>query len=420
MEDKEEQKKKSFYFTPLQVGYIADSVEPINIASDAKWELVLKSGRPETEVIPIERHGTILGIVHKEDTKKLGNFLDSLINRVTGKNTMPFMMPIHDVIEASSYINIVLEKGLQTVRWDDPGWYVVEHKHKYFGIVNLRQMMEYSEEIQTRDLKRAGEIQKNLLIQPELQDVRFSFLSYNRMANIVGGDWYKPLRINKDLYLIGCFDVAGKNISGALVTMSLGTCFAALELVAYRDSTQSRKKRDDPEQITALINSIIRKVNPPDVFVAGALLYVNFATNLVEIHNCGLSPVTAFVPSGNMAIAFKNYKPNLPPLGLTDEFVPDPPQKIQISDGLRIVVYSDGLLDMSDIHGERYGETRAINFLQNLHYIPADGFSVYVDREIDLWTKDTALADDVTLFELRFGNILQEIEQMPENIGLED
>jgi uncharacterized protein (UPF0264 family) len=43
-----------------------------------------------------------------------------------------------------------------------------------------------------------------------------------------------------------------------------------------------------------------------------------------------------------------------------------------------------------------------------------------VDREIDLWTKDTALADDVTLFELRFGNILQEVVQMPDNTGLED
>ncbi|MCL1812137.1 MAG: serine/threonine-protein phosphatase [Treponema sp.] len=415
MEEKEEQVRKSYYFTPLQVGYIANPIEPINIASDAKWTLDLKSGRPETEVIPIERHGAILGIVHKEDINKVGNFKESLVNRVLGKTAVPFMMPVHEVIEASSYINVVLERGLQNIRWDDPGWYVVEHKHKYYGVVNLRQMMEYSEAIQARDLKRAGEIQKNLLVQPELQDARFGFISYNRMANVVGGDWHKPLRINKDLYLFGCFDVAGKNISGALVTMSLGTCFATLEMVSYREGAQSLRKRDKPEQITSLINSLITKVNPPDVFVAGALLYVNFSTNMVEIHNCGLSPVTAFVPSDNMTIAYKTYKPNLPPLGLAGEFVPDPPQKIRISDGLRIVVFSDGLSDMSDIRGERYGDARTIQFLQNLHYIPADGFSTYVDREIDLWTKDTALADDVTLFELRFGNILPDVEQIPDN-----
>ena len=396
------------HFSPMQVGYIANCIEPINIASDARWALDLGSGRPDTDVIPIERHGAILGILRKGEVNKLSNFFDSLVKRLTKKTSLPTMMPVHEVIESSAYINAVVERGLQSISWDDPGWYVIEHKHRYYGIVNLRQMIEYLEGIQTRDLKRAGEIQKNLLVMPELQDARFSFLSYNRMANEVGGDWYRPLRLSKNLYLFGCFDVAGKNISGALVTMSLGTFFATLELGSYRELSQGRRRRDDPGQITSLLNSLIRKVNPPDVFVAGALLYANFSTNLLEIHNCGLSPVIAFAPSGNKTIAFKSYKPNLPPLGLSEGFEPDPPQKIPICDGLRIVVYSDGLLDMSDIHGERYGEERGIQFIQNLQFVQEENFSTYIDREIDLWAKDTALADDVTLFELRFGKILQE------------
>ena len=401
--DEEKTDKKTFHFTPMQIGYITNCIEPIRIASDALWKGNILSDRPNTEVLPIERHGVILGIIRREDVSKIGNSLESLVKRIMGKTSMPFLMPVKEVIEASSYINAVVEKGLKTSRWDDPGWYVVEYKHKYYGIVNLRQMMEYIGDIQARDLQRAGEIQKNLLIQPELKDARFAFLSYNRMANIVGGDWHKPLRISKDMYLVGCFDVAGKNVSGALVTMALGTSFATLELVLYQDITvQGRRKRDNPRLITSIINAVIRKVSPPDVFVAGTLLYIDFFSKTIEIHNCGLSPVVAFIPTGEKTIAYKTYKPNLPPLGLGENIDPDPPQLLPITSGLRISVYSDGLMDMCDIYGERYGEERTIEFLQNLHYIPSDGFSTFINQEIELWTKDTALADDITLFEVRF------------------
>jgi sigma-B regulation protein RsbU (phosphoserine phosphatase) len=42
------------------------------------------------------------------------------------------------------------------------------------------------------------------------------------MAHELGGDFYRVFRIGKDRYLVGCFDVAGKNISGSLATMALG------------------------------------------------------------------------------------------------------------------------------------------------------------------------------------------------------
>ena len=401
-------KQRKEYFTPMQIGYITNCVMPVNIDSDSRWKLIEKSdpgksGDPDIGVIPLERHGTIMGIIRREDIKKLDRNQHSLAARIFSKSSPSFIMPVHNVIDASSHITKVAEEGLKTIAWDNPGWYVVQHKHKYYGIVNLRQLIIYLQEIQSRDLTRAGEIQKTLLIQPELEDSRFRYLSYNRMAHEVGGDWFKPLQINRDLYLFSCFDVAGKNISGSLVTMSLGACLATLSLVSYHEGITGRRKKDNPEQITSLVNNLIMTVNPPDVFVAGTLLYVNLYTELIEIYNCGLSPVIAFVPSGNNTIAYKNFKPNLPPLGLQAELNPDPPQKIPISDGLRILVYSDGLLDMSDINGERYGEERVIDFFQNLHYIPDDDFSAFVDREINLWTKDTALADDITLCELRFG-----------------
>jgi sigma-B regulation protein RsbU (phosphoserine phosphatase) len=385
----ENSRKQGSYFTPMQVGSIASRVGPIDVASDAKWTVDLNSGRPEAGFIPVGRHGVILGIIRWENVDELkGSFL----SRILGKNNMSFLMPVVEVIEASSSIHTVVERGLKQTRWDDPAWYVVEHGKKYFGIVSLRQMLEYLDGIQARDIARAGEIQKNLLAQPAISDPRFTLLSYNRMANEVGGDWFKTLQLSKDLYLIGCFDVAGKNISGSLVTMSLGSCFAMLELINYGSS---------PEELSSIINGLIRKVNPPDVFVAATILYIDFSRMSVVVHNFGLSPVAAFIPQ-DKKIAYKTLVPNLPPLGMDSAVNPDPPQKLAIENGLRVTVHSDGLMDMCDIYGERYGDTRTLKFLQNLHYVSVENFSSFVDKELDLWTKDTALADDVTMFEVRF------------------
>jgi len=390
-------KKKDLHFSPTQVGCITNRIDPISIASDVKGAISFNSEGDSADVIPIERHGRILGFVRRNTLNELKNTRSGILNLgLKNKNIMNSLIPVLEVIEASTYISTVVERGLKNTRWDDPAWYVVEHKKKYLGVVNLRQMMEYLDGVRYRDILRAGEIQGNLLNQPLVQDTRFTLLPYNKMANEVGGDFYKTLRINKDLYLIGCFDVAGKNISGSLVTMSLGSCLASLELVRYNET--------EPQKITTLINSLVRTVNPPDVFVAAAILYVDFSTMSVVVHNCGLSPVVAFIPTGEKSIGYKIYQPNMPPLGLAEEIIPEPVQQIPISSGLRIAVYSDGLGDIKDIYGEQYGEDRTLDFLQNLHFLSGEGYSTFIDREINLWTKDTALADDVTLFEIRFGN----------------
>jgi sigma-B regulation protein RsbU (phosphoserine phosphatase) len=378
-------------FTPLQVGYIADCIEPLNVASDIKWALDLTAARPDLEVIPLERHGVILGVIQRETLEKLSN---SLVNRVVKKNLESYLMPIQEIIEASAYINSVVDRGFKNTQWDDPAWYVVEHQKKYFGMVNLRQMLEYTNDIRDQDLRRAGEIQQHLLVKSSVNDERFQVFFYNQMAHEIGGDFYKSLKLDEDHYLIVCFDVAGKNLSGALITMALGACFTTLELLKAR--------KESPEEMTRFINDMIRAINPPDVFVTAVLFYVDFSRRSVEIHNCGFSPVLIFVPGEKRRIICKTAKPNLPPLGLEESLQLDPPQSIAISPGLRITAYSDGLTDMSDIFGERFGEERTTEFLKNLHSVSLNDLNKTMNTEINVWTKEAALADDVTLVDMRF------------------
>jgi sigma-B regulation protein RsbU (phosphoserine phosphatase) len=187
--------------------------------------------------------------------------------------------------------------------------------------------------------------------------------------------------------------VAGKNISGSLATMALGACFSALELFKFEGGA---------EKTTQFINSLVREVNPPGIFVTAVLFYIDFTTMTVKIHNCGFSPVLIFMPLKNSKITLKTIQPGLPPLGIQEDLDVDAGQIVSIAAGLRLTAYSDGLTDMTNIHGERYGEARTNDLLKELHGIPQQHIRKKLESEIAAWIGKASLADDVTLVDMRF------------------
>jgi sigma-B regulation protein RsbU (phosphoserine phosphatase) len=254
-------------------------------------------------------------------------------------------------------------------------------------------MLEYTNTLRSQDLINAGDIQKNLLQKSVINDPRISLLFFNQMAHEVGGDFYRTFKSGPDRYLVACFDVAGKNISGSMATMALGACFSAMELFNY-DATA--------EKVTQFINALVRDVNPPGVFVTAALFFIDFSTQAVKIYNCGFSPVHIFMPQELRKVAYTVAPPGYPPLGIQEDLGLKADQVIPITRGLRITAYSDGLTDMSDIFGERYGEEKTANLLKTFHTIPQEAMPRELEREINRWIGEASLADDITLVDMRF------------------
>jgi sigma-B regulation protein RsbU (phosphoserine phosphatase) len=253
-------------------------------------------------------------------------------------------------------------------------------------------MTEYINTIHTQDLGRAGEIQNHLLAKTRVRDKRFNAVFFNTMAHEVGGDFFRIYQATQDKYMVCCFDVAGKNISGAMTTMALGACFSAFELFRYSNSA---------DKMTARINALIRSVNPPGVFVTAVLFYIDFGSRNIRIHNCGFSPVLIFVSVDNK-ISYKMINPNLPPLGVIDNFDFSDNQIVPISKNLRLCAYSDGLTDMADIYGERYGEEKTMALIKKIHSIPQTDIPKMLKKEVADWIGTASLADDITLVDIRF------------------
>jgi sigma-B regulation protein RsbU (phosphoserine phosphatase) len=334
-------------------------------------------------VVPVERDGKILGVIFRSTLEKIAQ----------SSSLEAYLIPALGTVEASTSIDAVVASFLKGEQGDDASWFVVLHKGACLGVAGLRKIIEHSHNIQGRDLIRAGEIQQNLLDKSSVNDKRLQILLYNKMAHELGGDFYRVFRSGKDRYLVGCFDVAGKNISGSLATMALGACFSALELFKFEGGA---------EKTTQFINSLVRDVNPPGIFVTAVLFYIDFTTMTVKIHNCGFSPVLIFVPQENNKVTFKVIQPGLPPLGIQEELDVDTGQIVSIARGLRITAYSDGLTDMTNIYGDRYGEEKTFELLKKFHPVPQNSLRQFLDREIAGWIGDASLADDVTLVDMRF------------------
>jgi sigma-B regulation protein RsbU (phosphoserine phosphatase) len=374
---------KDHYFPPLQIGSITEAIEPVNIESPVADVLFSIKDTPKRNAVPVERDGKVLGVISRGTLEKIPR----------SASLEAYVTPALGIVEASTSIDAVMERFLTGKQDDDASWFVVLHKGVYLGVAGLRKIIEYVTTIQARDLIRAGEIQQNLLDKSSVNDKRFQIFLYNKMAHELGGDFYRVFRSGKDRYLVGCFDVAGKNISGSLATMALGACFSALELFKFEGGA---------EKTTQFINSLVRDVNPPGIFVTAVLFYIDFTTMTVKIHNCGFSPVLIFVPQGNKRITFKAIQPGLPPLGIQEELDVDTGQIVSIAGGLRLTAYSDGLTDMTNIRGDRYGEDTTFELLKKFHQVPQNNLRKLLDREIAGWIGEASLADDVTLVDMRF------------------
>ncbi|MDR1388774.1 MAG: serine/threonine-protein phosphatase [Treponema sp.] len=378
-------------FSPLQVGFLANDMKPVPIDAYAKVVLDLFLQNDGLEVVPVtDSKGCLLGVVPRGITK---NYAISAAYREYQKDLKDFLIPLKGVLDARSFISRVVDENLKQDQGEFPAWFEISYNDRSLGVVSLQYMLEYINTLRSRDMENAGAIQKKLLGESLYRTDHFSLLFCNKMAHEIGGDYYHVFSCGAKRYLVGCFDVSGKNVAGSMATMALGACFSTLELFKYPES---------PSRITGLLNSLVKDVSPLGHYVTALLFHIDFATEILEIHNCGFSPVSVFKPLDNGKIGFKIMSPALPPLGLEEDFAISERQTVPISKGLRLGACSDGLPDMVNKSGERYGEKRSLSFIKAMHARSQEEMETALQREVEEWTHETALVDDLTLLDLRF------------------
>ena len=376
----------AFYsFRNTQVGHIAKYIEPVGESMKIADVISVSGDLHALSSIPVETSKGIC-LIPVKNLEKKDTLLSSFKNSEIGKhiNCSPTS------VEAAENINNVMNKLLERKDniFDD---FVINHRGSYLGIGSFMGLTRHISQMKALELEKAREIQ-SFLMRNNLKDKgKISVKTLIKPANELGGDFYFSSEIYPGFFITACFDVSGKNISASLTTSMLGAVFSTL---INSGKVNSMK----PSEIIKLLNIVACDQTPDGIFITGIVIFSDANKKEAELYNLGHTPALIFTNNSEGKKGIKIVNPNILPLGIDKTFDPEKAvQKIPFLDGLKIFMYSDGLEDMYDKTGERYGDERLKKFLLSKFTLPCSEIIKQLENEIEVFTEGAILPDDITV-----------------------
>jgi serine phosphatase RsbU (regulator of sigma subunit) len=381
-------------FAYRQIGSITAQIEPVDASTSLDFVLEFFRNNPAAGAIPVERNGALMGILERQQVEKM---TESAWTRFWQKDLDAYIKNPLLSLRADDYIEKNIERVMELNDRSGVRLFAVYYRRSFFGIVGIHEMLTRISEIRGRDMEKARMVQQHMLkSEPCATERGYALYTWNRMANEVGGDFFKDFSYSDGKrHIIGCFDVSGKNVAASLSTMAVGSFFTALK--SFDPGTKFGL------EITRMIDKYIQDLTPTETFITAGLCYVDEEEGTVFIQNCGHTPIYLFIPGEDKKIVGKTMNPNLPPLGMGIlESESSGGYRLPITKGLRIVMYTDGLTDMQTPDGIRFDDDRTRKLFVSTHGKPeAETMSVY-EQEVHNWVTEAMLPDDITIMDLRF------------------
>jgi len=375
-------------FGENQVGSVTQALEPVATGSPISWVAEQFQSKPELSALPVERDGGVVGLVTRARIlERSTKFLESLSSRPLDQDLTP-----HRSLDARESIDKVVAGLFADESQALTEFFLVFLDGQYYGVTDLRRLVSRSAQLREHDIAKAREVQEGALSRSRLPATRWERSRLVRMAYGVGGDFYQEISWPDGTCFLGCFDVSGKGISGSLVTSALSGYFAALK--------GAEAQAPDFAAFSLRLNDFLHEVLPLGSFVTAVLFALPAdpgAAGTVRVLNFGYGPVYYYARKDSK-VAGKGLKPNLPPLGLEGLDLGEAPVlTLPFEAGTKIYVFSDGMSDLMNPSGKRYGEDALREFLSKAYKHNAADFVDLVKKEIEDWQGDAPQADDITV-----------------------
>ena len=385
-------------FKETQVGSITMVIEPVSARAGIETVLELFEQQPELSAVPIEQDDAVIGVVERDTVTKKGNSGFKLFGSKTCGDYVkqsPLTLNTRDFIE-----QIAAKVNETAIKIETKHIIVLINNRSFYGIMPIDKMNKRLEEIRAQDLEKAAAIQQNMLKKnSDTRSFPFNVCIWNKMANAVGGDYYIAKELSDGRYIIASFDVSGKNVSAALLTVTLGSVFSML---AVQDASKLTASK-----LVVMLDRFLQEIVPVGNFITGAICYVDYKAQVVNVFNCGHTNVFAFLKDETGKIRLATLKPTLPPFGMgaVAEAITTEnkgPYKMPVKPDLQIDMYSDGLTDMQSYDGERYDEPRTKTFFGDLYKTDVYSAEKVIEKTVTDWIQNSLLPDDITVMNVRF------------------
>jgi phosphoserine phosphatase RsbU/P len=266
---------------------------------------------------------------------------------------------------------------------------VTHHEGLITDITARKAAEEREREVRERDLRTAGEIQQHLRprVFPDISAVEIEALSDPSM--LIGGDYYDVLPVDCRRWGFVIADVAGKGAGAALL---MAECRATLRLCAPGETS--------PAAVLRRANRTLQPDMRPGLFIACFYGILDLDTRILRYCRAGHEPPLLMRAAGGCE--------SLPGVGLAvgldegplfDEMLEE--HEIALRPGDLLALYTDGITEAINPHGEEFGRERLANALQRHVDKPLAEVARTVDRYVRNFCVLAPRHDDRTLLLMR-------------------
>jgi serine phosphatase RsbU (regulator of sigma subunit)/anti-sigma regulatory factor (Ser/Thr protein kinase) len=218
-------------------------------------------------------------------------------------------------------------------------------------VLNARlQQEQVDSEITARELDIARNIQQSLLPIKFPRIHGFGLSGFCLSARQVGGDFYDVLPLGENKLLLIVADVMGKGVPAAMFAATLHTLVRTMAEWTV-----------EPSELLARVNRFMyQELAAVDMFITVQLALIDISADKLIVASAGHCPLLLTLNNGSI----EALSPEGMPLGI----LPDAQfeeASITLSDCSCAVLYTDGLTEARNAHGEFYGQERLLAWVRD-------------------------------------------------------
>ena len=164
----------------------------------------------------------------------------------------------------------------------------------------------------------------------------------------IGGDYFDVLRLDANRFALCIADVAGKGIAAALLMSNLQATVRSLAA-----------QNLDPAELTERVNRLIGENTAPDRFITFFYAVFDAQDRRMLYTNAGHNAPMVMRRDGSVRRLSCGGQALSISAGQCYE-----QEEIVLTEGDRLILFTDGITETTDRHGEEFGETRLLEILQ--------------------------------------------------------
>ena len=254
------------------------------------------------------------------------------------------------------------------------------------AIENARLYRETMEKARMeQEMRIAAEIQQALLPKAARAGSYFRAAAASLPCRSIGGDFYDYVEMGNGALGFALGDVAGKGPPAALLSAMMQGIFAA-----------QAATNDQPSQTIARVNLALCRRGIESRFVT--LMYgVLDADGQMVYCNAGHNPPLIISSAG-----VRRLERGGPIVGLFETATYEE-ERLRLSPGDWLIIFSDGISEAMSATGDEYGEARIIDCIQRNKTLEPTRLLDALFADVREFTRGAPQSDDITGMVLRYG-----------------